>query len=204
MVEQALPTDDLRIDASRNRTRVLEVARQLLETGDDSLPLNKIAKLAGVGVGTVYRHFPDRQVLLESLALGSFEKLLIQAQAAAAEEDSAVGLERLLRAALTCQLEDAGLAAVLRSSESACTETSALKMATAVATSRLLERARQAGVIRPDLDADELRRLLCGFEVAIRLGTDDQTDNQAEIERYVGILLSGLRPVPQPQEGLSG
>lgn len=197
MVEQALPTDDLRIDASRNRTRVLEVARKLLETGDNSLPLNKIAKLAGVGVGTVYRHFPDRQVLLESLALGSFEKLLIQAQAAAAEEDSAAGLARLIRAALTCQLEDAGLAAVLRSSESACTETSALKMATAVATNQLLERARQAGVIRPDLDADDLRRLLCGFEVAVRLGTDDRTGNQAEVERYVGILLGGLRPIHQ-------
>ena len=71
MAEQVFPTDDLRADASRNRTRVLEVARELLESGDDSLPLNKIAKLAGVGVGTVYRHFPNRQVLLESLALAA-------------------------------------------------------------------------------------------------------------------------------------
>ena len=190
MAEQVFPTDDLRADASRNRTRVLEVARELLESGDDSLPLNKIAKLAGVGVGTVYRHFPNRQVLLESLALGSFEKLLVEAQAAADEEDPVTGLTRLLRTALTYQLEDAGLAAVLRSPKNACTETLALKKATLVALNRLLESARQAGVVRPDVDADDLRRLLCGFEVAVRLGEADS----AEVERYVGILLGGLRP----------
>ncbi len=194
MTEQALPTDDLRADAVRNRTRVLEVARELLETGDDTLPLNKVAKLAGIGVGTVYRHFPNRQVLLESLALGSFEKLLFEAQAAADEEDPTVGLERLLRAALTYQLGDAGLAAVSRSSENACAETSELKRATAAATNRLLENAREAEVIRPDIDADDLRRLLCGFEVAVRLGVGDPAKNQAEIERYTAILLSGLRP----------
>ena len=200
MEQQALPADDLRADASRNRARVLEVARKLLEAGDDILPLNKIAKLAGVGVGTVYRHFPNRQVLLESLALGSFEKLLVEAQAAAAEEDPVIGLARLLRAALTCQLEDAGLAAVLRSPKNACVETLKLKKATLVALNQLLENARQAGVIRPDVDADDLRRLLCGFEVAVRLGMDSTTEHRAEIERYSDILLGGLRPVPQPQE----
>lgn len=194
MAQQALPADDLRADALRNRTRVLEVARELLATGDDTLPLNKVAKLAGVGVGTVYRHFPNRQVLLESLALGSFEKLLFEAQAAAAEEDPAAGLKHLLHAALTCQLEDAGLAAILRSSETACVQTSELKRATAAATSRLLENAREAGAIRPDIEADDLRRLLCGFEVAVRLGMDGTTENYNEVERYVDILLSGLKP----------
>ena len=191
MEQQALPSDDLRADAARNRTRVLEVARELLETGDDTLPMNTIAKRAGVGVGTVYRHFPNRQVLLESLALESFEKLLAEAQAAA-DEDSAIGLKRLLHAALTYQLEDAGLAAVLRSPKNACVETLELKKATLVALNRLLENARQAGVIRPDIDADDLRRLLCGFEVAVRLGEADP----AEVERYVGILLGGLQPPP--------
>ncbi len=191
MEQQALPSDDLRVDAARNRARVLEVARELLETGDDTLPMNTIAKRAGVGVGTVYRHFPNRQVLLESLALESFEKLLAEAQAAA-DEDSAIGLKRLLHAALTYQLEDAGLAAVLRSPKNACVETLELKKATLVALNRLLENARQAGVIRPDIDADDLRRLLCGFEVAVRLGEADP----AEVERYVGILLGGLQPPP--------
>ena len=168
------------------------MARELLEAGDDTLPMNTIAKRAGVGVGTVYRHFPNRQVLLESLALGSFGQLLSEAQAAADDEDPAVGLKRLLHAALTCQLQDAGLAAVLRSAESACVETSELKVTLFAAVTKLLGRAHEAGIIRPDIDADDLRRLLCGFEVAIRVGTDSPT----EVERYVGILLGGLQPFP--------
>lgn len=185
-----LPPDDLRADASRNRTRVLEVARKLVEGGDETLPMNTIARLAGVGVGTVYRHFPTRQVLLESLAMGSFEQLLLEARAAAADEDPAAGLEHLLRSVLDCQLNDAGLAAVLRSSENACDKTSALKAEMFAVVSGLLERAREAGAIRPDVSADDLRRMLCGTEFAVRLGADDQ----GSVNLYASVLLSGLRP----------
>ncbi len=183
------PADDLRADASRNRARVLEVARELLEAGEETLPMNTVARLAGVGVGTVYRHFPNRQVLLESLAMGSFERLVEEARAAADDADPAAGLERLLRSVLNCQLNDVGLAAVLRSSENACDQTSALKAEMLVVVGGLLERARQVSVIRPDVSADDLRRLLCGFEVAVRLGTRDH----GELDAYVNILLSGLR-----------
>ena len=188
---QASPApDDLRADAARNRERVLEIARELLETGDETLPMNLIARRAGVGVGTVYRHFPTRQVLLESLAMDSFRQLLEEAKAAAEDTDPAAGLEQLLGSVLRAQLGDAGLAAVLRSSENALDETTALKTEMFAAVSGLLERARGAGAIRPDVDADSLRRLLCGFEVAVRLGPHAP----GEVDAYVGILVSGLRP----------
>ncbi|WP_413103273.1 helix-turn-helix domain-containing protein [Streptomyces sp. Inha503] len=58
----------LRADVARNRARVLRVAREQLAAGDDSLQLNAIARLAGVGVGTVYRHFPNRRALWEALS----------------------------------------------------------------------------------------------------------------------------------------
>ncbi|CAM5574384.1 hypothetical protein GCM10010390_47150 [Streptomyces mordarskii] len=58
----------LRADAARNRARVLRVAREQLAAGDDSLQLNAIARLAGVGVGTVYRHFLNRRALWEALS----------------------------------------------------------------------------------------------------------------------------------------
>lgn len=190
MQQPSLPPDDLRADAARNRAQVLKVARKLLEAGDETLPMNTIARLAGVGVGTVYRHFPTRQVLLESLAMSSFEKLLGEAQAAASDDDPASGLARLLRAALNCQLRDSGLGAVLQSSESACVQTSELRLDLFTAVSRLLGRAREAGAIRPDIGADDLRRLLCGTEYAVRIGTRDH----GEVDRYVSILLSGLQP----------
>lgn len=189
MYQQSTLPDDLRADAARNRAQVLKVARELLEAGDATLPMNTIARMAGVGVGTVYRHFPTQQVLLESLAMGSFEQLLAEARAAANDDDPAAGLERLLRSALSCQLNDVGLAAVLRSSESACVQTSELKVALFAAVSQLLERARKVGAIRADVGADDLRRLLCGVEHAVRTGTTEH----GETDRYLDILLRGLR-----------
>jgi AcrR family transcriptional regulator len=82
---QGRQTTGLRSDAARNRARVLEVAREQLLAGDNSLQHNNIARLAGVGVGTVYRHFPTRRSLLEALAAQSFAKLVETAQQACSQ-----------------------------------------------------------------------------------------------------------------------
>jgi AcrR family transcriptional regulator len=182
--------DDLRADAARNRARVLEVARQMLAAGDATLQMNTVARLAGVGVGTVYRHFPTRQALLESLAMDGLERLLDEARSAASGHDPGAGLEGLLRHVLLGQLGDAALAAVLRSSESSTARTSRLRVDLLEAVERLLERARDADAIREDIGADDLRRLVCGIEHAVRVGGDDRD----ELDRYLGVLLSGLRP----------
>ena len=76
-------------------------ARDRLRAGDTDLPMNALAKAAGVGVGTAYRHFRTRQVLLEALAAESFAALVADARAGAADPDPAAGLRRLLRAGLT-------------------------------------------------------------------------------------------------------
>ncbi|WP_294563511.1 TetR/AcrR family transcriptional regulator [uncultured Arthrobacter sp.] len=182
--------DDLRADAARNRARVLEVARELLAAGEATLPMNTIARLAGVGIGTVYRHFPTRQALLESAVMGGFEQLLAEAQSAAADDDPGAGLERLLRYGIRLQLGDVGLAAVLRSPECACARTSRLRADLLKAVGRLLERAREAGAIRPEIGADDVRRLSCGIVQAVRAGSSDE----AEIDRYTNVLLCGIRP----------
>jgi len=183
------PTD-LRADAARNREKILRIAREQLNNGDTSLAMNVIARQAGVGVGTVYRHFPTRQVLLETLAMHSFEQLLGHARAAAAEADPRTGLRNLLTAALVCLLDDAGLVAVLRSPQCACTETSQLQVELLGALGRLLEGAREVGAIRPDVRADDLRRYLLGLEQAVRLGSREQD----QIRRDLEILLLGLQP----------
>jgi AcrR family transcriptional regulator len=182
--------DHLRADAARNRARVLEVARERLAAGDATLPMNTIARQAEVGIGTVYRHFPTRRALLESVAMGSFEQLLAEAQAAADDDDPGAGLERLLRFALRSLLEDVGLATVLRSPESASAGASRLRVDLLAAFGRLLERARDSGAVREGIGADDVRRLMCGIEHAVRSGTGDH----AEADRYLGVLLDGLRP----------
>ncbi|WP_413101167.1 TetR/AcrR family transcriptional regulator [Streptomyces sp. Inha503] len=181
----------LRADAARNRARVLQVAREQLAAGDDSLQLNAIARLAGVGVGTVYRHFPNRHALWEALSTERFQELVDAAQAAAADEDALAGLHRLLRFALLEASEDSGFAAVLESASDADAQTAALKAELDGAVARLLDRARRSGVIRHDVEADDVRRLLCGIEHAIRSGADDDP-KRAEV--YLDVLLEGLRP----------
>lgn len=180
----------LRADAARNRERVLEVARAQLSAGDDSLQLNAIARLAGVGVGTVYRHFPNRHALVEALMTERFQNLVEEARVAAADVDPARGLQALLRFTLGLISADTGFAAVLESADRAGGSTAAMKAELDQAVTRLLERAGAAGVVRSDLDADDIRRLLCGVEHAVRTGGDDR--RQAEL--YLDVLLRGLRP----------
>ncbi|WP_051766175.1 TetR/AcrR family transcriptional regulator [Saccharothrix syringae] len=176
----------LRADAARNRERVLEAARERLAAGDDSLQLNAIAKLAGVGVGTVYRHFPTRHALLEALVTERFRSLVDRARAAAGDDDPARGLRSLLRFALDLVTADAGFAAVLESADRAEGAAAALKSELDGAVTRLLDRAREVGAIRSDLDADDVRRLVCGVQHAVGAGGDAGL--------YLDVLLGGLRP----------
>jgi AcrR family transcriptional regulator len=166
---------------------MLDAARDRLSDGDLELPMNAIAKAAGVGVGTVYRHFANRQVLLESLAAQSFEALVADAQAAAADPDVAAGLARLLRAGLRILLTDPSLAAVLSGPRPVCADTVELSGDLLASLRTLLDRARAEGVIRPDVTADDVRRLMCGVQHAVQIGNDDTAD------RYLEILLRGLR-----------
>ncbi len=180
-----------RADSARVHEKMLAVARELVAGGDLEPPMNALARAAGVGVGTVYRHFPSHQALLESLAARSLLTLVDDAEAAAADPDVAAGLTRLLGAALRLQLADPSLAAVLATPEAICIATVEMHRQLGSAVTRLLDRARQSGVIRADITADDIRRLTCGVQHAVRLGPADDAD------RYLHILVQGLRPVSE-------
>ena len=185
----------LRADAARNRARVLQVAREELATGDDSLMLNTIARIAGVGVGTVYRHFPNRHALLEALLAERFSSFVREAQAAAADEDPLAGLHRLLRFTLGRALDDAGFAAVLGSASDADAQTSAMKAELDRAVAELLDRARRAGAVRHGIEADDIRRLSAASSTRsaqATAATAATTAKRAGI--YLDVLLEGLRP----------
>ncbi|WP_256096146.1 TetR/AcrR family transcriptional regulator [Streptomyces sp. LUP30] len=178
----------LRPDAARNRARILQVAREQVAGGDNSLQLNLIARLAGVGVGTVYRHFPDRHALIEALSVERFRELVEQARAASSAEDPQEGLRGLLRFTLDLALDDTDFASVLSSAGGERAQTSEMKAELDEALAVLLDRARLAGTIRSGIEADDVRRLLCGVEHAVRSGDGERR------ELYLGVLLEGLRP----------
>ncbi|WP_164007020.1 TetR/AcrR family transcriptional regulator [Pyxidicoccus trucidator] len=195
MKKREAPAEDgaLRADAARNRERVLAVARKLLARGDSSLQMNQLARAAGVGVGTVYRHFPTRQDLLEALVNEHLQALLDTAREAEASDEPRAGLQRFLRALLDLMLADIGLAEVLNAARDAHPQTTQLKAGFLAATERLLARAHRSGVVRAEVQADDIRRLMCGLEHSVRIGGNPKV----YADRYLTILLDGLRPAPR-------
>lgn len=185
--KHARSPEGLRADAVRNRDALLAVARRSLEVGDNTLAMNALAKEACVGVGTAYRHFPNRQVLLEALAVDSFDKLVLAARDLADNPDTAAALHSLIASAIELQLDDAGLTAVLASEKPACTETMAFIGELGELTTALLDRGVREGVVSPDLDSNDIRHLICGTAFAVR------TAGRESLDSYVRVLVQGLR-----------
>ncbi len=179
-----------RADAARNRDRVLDTGRELLASGDDTLALNDVAKRAGLGVATVYRHFPTRRALLEALMDDHLDAVLAEARAAAAVPDTGAGLVRLARAVLTRELDEPGFAEVFDATEDERPETSARKRELLTLADRILDRAVRDAAAPAGLTAVDVQRLLCGVAHAARLGPGASA---ARAEDYLDIVLAGLR-----------
>ncbi|MFJ8582982.1 TetR/AcrR family transcriptional regulator [Micromonospora sp. NPDC093277] len=181
----------LRADAARNRDRVLATARLAVAAGDLSLQLNDIARRAGMGVGTVYRHFPTRRALLEALADDAFTALLDDARVASQQHDAWTGVEILLRALLLRQLADPAFSEVIstRPDLDASERTTAHRDEFGKLARTVLGHARQANAVRPGLTDDDLHHLVCGTVFALRIG-DEPSER---VERYLQVLLDGIR-----------
>ena len=179
----------LRSDAQRNRTALLDVARSFLERGEQPL-LNAVAHEAGVGVGTAYRHFPTQQHLLEALAIDAFEAMLDRVRDAVAVPDVEAAVRGVVTEAFRGLVGDPALGDLLTGGTFSCADTAALAGDLVVSVDALLARARAEGLARADVDADDLRRLLCGMRAAAVAGGSRVHDP----ERYVEVLLAGLRP----------
>ncbi|MDT0157611.1 TetR/AcrR family transcriptional regulator [Microbacterium sp. ARD32] len=189
----------MRADAMRSRARILEAARGCDPT---ALRLNDVARRAGVGVGTVYRHFPTTHALVEALSAGGLDRYRELAREAAEESDPMRALELLVRRGVALQLEDGGLHVVLLAASDSDPETASLKHEFAMLTERILDAARSAGLVRADLTADRLIHLVCGIEYAVRTDGGDPAF-------FVDVLLDGLRtgdgtPVGRKSQELSG
>lgn len=181
-----------RSDALKNRAHVLSVARAMIEAGDAKPSFNTLAQRAGVGVGTVYRHFPDHDALLAALVEAQFADLDALMAKAAAETDPLVAIELLLRGAVALELKSPIVAQMLASPQRESRELADRLAALEAAGERILARGRKAKLFRSDLQAGDLQRLVCGIEIAIRSGDE----RKKAAARYVDIVLAGLRRPP--------
>lgn len=188
-------TTPLRKDAARNWDRIVAVARALVDEGVP-VQLNDVARRTGVGVGTVYRHFATPEALLETVATPCLEALTAHGEQALADTDPWNALEGFLTRTVEAQMSDASLAPVAAAPADALPRTTELKQALWSAGNTLLERAREAGAVRPDLAAADLVPLMCGIAYAAQVHGGAPADRVATARRYLSTLLEGLRATP--------
>ncbi|WP_369391400.1 TetR/AcrR family transcriptional regulator [Streptomyces sp. CG1] len=155
----------LRKDAARHWERLVSVARALVDEGTP-LRLNDIARRVHLGVGTVYRHFPTAEALLETVATPTLEALTAQGEQAPADDEPGRALAGFLARTIEAEVTDASLAPVTAAATDALSRTTELKRTLSSVGRELLGRARDAGAVRPDLTADDLVPLMCGVTYA--------------------------------------
>ncbi|MFI6150002.1 TetR/AcrR family transcriptional regulator [Streptomyces sp. NPDC051109] len=190
-------TTPLRRDAARNWDRITAVARTLVDQGTP-LQLNDVARRAGLGVGTVYRHFATPEALLETVATPCLEALTAHGEQALSDPDPWHALEGFLTRTLEAQVTDASLAPVTAAPEDALPHTTELKTALWSTGRVLLDRAREAGAVRPDLASGDLVPLMCGIAYAVNVHGGDPAGRIDTAHRYLAALLGGLRAAAPP------
>ena len=159
----------LRADARRNRERILQSARAVFAESGDAVQIDDVARHAGVGVGTVYRHFPTKQALLTELVRQTFRLFTEWAREAleAGGEPFAL-IEGLLRRIAETAAGDAGVQYALASTAGqAETEAPAEQDELIAVIAELTGRARRAGTIRPGIEATDIAMLICGVVSAM-------------------------------------
>ena len=148
----------LRRDAQANRARILETAGEIFSAEGIDAPLDEIARRAGVGAGTFYRHFADRDALLDALfddRVRLFDQLMTEAAAA---EDAWAGLVELLETAFALQAADRGLKDILLARSRGHGRVHQPPEETGRAINGLLDRAKAQGALRSDVTITDLWR----------------------------------------------
>jgi AcrR family transcriptional regulator len=186
---------ELWADARRNRERVLRAAQQMFAADGLDVPLDEIARRAGVGPGTVHRHFPAKETLYLAVAIDQLEQLAAQAKALAAS-DPATALFTQLSAMMASGTENVAVKSALAAAEFDL-RTAAPDVAADLTrqVKDLLDRAQEARAVRGDVTTEEVMALVAGAFAAIRhAGAETSRERSQHIAQ---LILDGLRPQPR-------
>jgi AcrR family transcriptional regulator len=183
------PIRKARIDAERNRERLLEAAKTVFAEKAASASLEEIARAAVLGIGTLYRHFPTRDALIEAVYRHELEQLALAANTFSAKHPPIVALREWLLVFVDYLDAKYGMASVLNllvSGTSALYAESGVQMKQAI--EKLTDNAVASGDIRMDMEPLDLLRALAGV-----MNREPGLDSKRAAKRLVDILIAGIR-----------
>ncbi len=187
----------LRADAQRNREQIIQAARaEFLRVGMD-VPMEEVARAAGVGIATLYRRFPDRSELIKAVSLDNMRRVVALARRLEQDEpDPATALRALLRSVNDVYLSIV-MTAVSAHAREALKDTPEIdeqRLEVLTVLSRLLRRAQDQGAIRPDIGAGDLILVLAATSRLMPI-TDDDLGGTV-FERLFALTMDAFRPAP--------
>jgi AcrR family transcriptional regulator len=192
MDDQTDQTRKPRADAVRNRERVLEAAKVVFNAGGPEASLEAVAKRAGVGIGTLYRHFPTREDLFEAVYRREVEQLSELAEQLKNAKDPVDALRRWLGSTVEFVATKKGMSAALALTFQSSSELAAFSMDRLTkAIGSLLDRAVASGEMRADISPEDLFRALIGM-----CYMHDQAGWQSSVLRMLDVFVDGLRVQP--------
>jgi AcrR family transcriptional regulator len=195
----------LRRDAEQNRQRILRAASEVFTTRGLHATLDDVARQAGVGVGTVYRRFPDKEALVDALFEDKLQALVAQAERALEAPDSWTGLVTLLERAGEMLTVDRGLLEILMYATYGQDRVSRARARMQPVVTRVVERAQRDGKVRADLRPTDVPFI----EFMLTAAAEYAAQVQPGIwRRYLALILDGLRPsradtTPLPGDALT-
>jgi AcrR family transcriptional regulator len=198
--QSTLPQRPQRVDAARNRQRVLDAAVELFADHGVEAPIPDIARRAGVGVATVYRNFPSKQALLSALMERRVLGLEQRVRAAlASDADPWEAFTDLLREAARAQAGDSAFRQYM-TTVTLCPPVTQARERLLDACGELMRRAQTAGQLRADVAPEDVPVLLIGLSWSL---CGPHSRDETLWERYLAIMVDGLRaegarPLPHP------
>jgi AcrR family transcriptional regulator len=193
-------TRPLRRDAQANRDRIVAASRVVFAAEGVDVPVEEIARSAAVGMGTLYRHFPAKEDLIDAVLEDAFAAFVGAAEQALAEEDAWEGFCGFLERVFALHAENRGLKDIIATQAHGRARAEAMRTRMRPLLRRLIERAHEQGSLRADFTAEDMPIVFWtgGRVIEATAGV------AAELwRRYLGLLLDGLRaeaatPLAQP------